>query len=170
MYTLGKYILFFVTYSLLGAFAETLFRLITEHHLYGIHGFLHLPLFPIYGFGALLIIRLLRKQVRHPVPLFILGALLCTVLEFVANWLLEVIFGNRIWDYSNVPFNFYGRISLYSSIGFGLGAILLVHFIHPALEKLVNHLPRRAVIIGATVILAVLLTDFVWTVVERLGS
>ncbi|MFZ3010173.1 MAG: putative ABC transporter permease [Candidatus Microsaccharimonas sp.] len=170
IYSIGKYVLFFLIYSLLGVVVETIYRLITEQQLYGAHGFLHLPLFPIYGFGALLIILLLRTHVRHPIWLFFAGAFLATVLEFVGHWLIEVVFGDRIWDYKSLPFNLDGRISLYSSVGFGLGAVLLVHVIHPRLEKLVNRLPKRPTIIIASVVLTVLVTDFVLTVIERLGS
>jgi len=169
-YITGKYILFFLVYSVVGALIETLVRLVTEHQLYGIHGFLHLPLFPIYGLGALLIITLLGTHVRHPVPLFFAGAFLATVLEFVGHWIIEVVFGDRIWDYKSLPFNLDGRISLYSSIGFGMAAVLLVHFIHPRVEKLVNRLPKRATIVLAAVVSVLLLTDFIYTVVERLGS
>jgi uncharacterized membrane protein len=170
LYDFGKYVLFFLVYSLLGAFIEALFRLITEHQLYGIHGFLHLPLFPIYGFGALLIIILLRAHRRHPILLFVAGAIIATVLEFVGSWIIEVIFGDRIWDYSHVPLNFEGRINLYNSIGFGLGAVILVYFIHPVLEKIVSRIPKRFTIAIATVILVVLLTDFIISAIERLGN
>jgi uncharacterized membrane protein len=167
-YTFGKYVLYFLIYSLLGGVIEILYRLATEHQLYNVHGFLHLPLFPIYGFGALLIIKLLGTHVRHPIPLFVVGAVIATALEFVGHWLIEVIFGDRIWDYKNIPLNLEGRVNLYSSIGFGLAAVLLVHFIHPRVEKIVGLLPKRPLIALSVVILAVLLTDFIWSAIERL--
>ena len=169
-YVFSKYVLFFLIYSLLGAVVETLFRLVVDHRLYGIHGFLHLPLFPIYGFGALLIIFVLRHRVRHPIPLFFSGALLATTLEFIGSWLIEAIFDDRIWDYSNMPFNLYGRVSLISSIGFGLGAILLIYFVHPKVEKLINRIPKMPTVVIASGVLVVLLTDFVISVIERLNS
>lgn len=147
VYAFSKYVIFFLIYSLLGAVVETLFRLVIDHQLYGIHGFLHLPLFPIYGFGAILIIKLLKPHVRHPIPLFITGALLASTLEFIGSWLIEVVFGDRIWDYGSMPFNLDGRVSLYSSIGFGLGAIVLVYFIHPRVEKLIGRLPKLPTIV-----------------------
>ena len=170
LYIFGRYVWYFLIYSFLGAVVETLYRLVTEHQLYGVHGFLHLPIFPIYGIGALLIITILAKRVRHIVPLFFLGALLATVLEFAAHLLIQIIFGERIWDYSNVPFNLDGRISLYSSIGFGVAAVLLVHFIHPFLEKKFDRLPKKVNIVVAIVVIAVLLVDIITSVIARLAN
>ena len=164
----GRYIWFFLIYSLLGAAVETLFRLVTEHHLYGIHGFLHLPIFPIYGIGALLIIILLKGRVRHIVPLFFIGALVATGLEFIAHWLIEIVFNEKIWDYSNTPFNIDGRVSLISSIGFGVASVLLVHFIHPWLDKQFNRLPNRINIIVAVIVVLGLSIDIVSSIIERL--
>ena len=170
IYLVGRYVWFFLIYSFLGALVETVFRLVTEGQLYGIHGFLHLPIFPIYGIGALLIILLLRNRVRHIVPLFIAGALLATGLEFITHWLIEIIFNERIWDYSSVPFNLDGRISLVSSIGFGLAAVALVYFIHPRLEKLFDKLPNRANVVIAVVVFTVITADTVFSVIGRLTS
>lgn len=166
--TTGRYIWYFLIYSFLGAVIETLYRLVTEHQLYGVHGFLHLPLFPIYGIGALLIIIVLGKHVRHVIPLFFLGALLATVVEFAAHFLIEVLFGERIWDYSSSPFNFQGRVSLLSSVGFGLAAVFLVHFIHPYLEKKFKRIPNHINIIIASIVIVVLLIDIISSVLERL--
>lgn len=170
LYSFGRYVWYFLIYSFLGAIVETIFRLVTEHQLYGIHGFLHLPIFPIYGIGALLIIFLLEKRVRHVVPLFFAGALLTTILEFAAHWLIEVIFNERIWDYSSVPFNLDGRISLISSIGFGVAAVVLVHFIHPWLKRLFKRLPNRINIVVAVIVFTVLTTDIVASIIERLAN
>ena len=168
MYTIGRYTLFFLIYSFVGSLIETLYRLITEGQLYGIHGFLHhLPILPIYGFGALIVILLARK-VRHPFLLFVLSALAASVLEFVTSWGIEMVLGTRIWDYSNDPLNLFGRVDLFSSIGFGLVALLLVYYIHPLVSKLIKHLTQRTTIVIASVVWVVLLTDTVISFVQRL--
>ena len=170
VYRFGRYVWYFLIYSFLGAIVETVFRLVTEHQLHGVHGFLHLPIFPIYGVGALLIIFILRNRVRHIVPLFFVGALIATALEFSAHWLIEVIFHERIWDYSHVPFNLDGRIGLLNSVGFGVAAVFLVHFIHPWLEKQFKRVPDRINIIVAIIVFVVLLTDIVWSIIERFAQ
>ncbi len=173
VYVTGRYIWFFLIYSLFGAIVETIFRLITEHQLYGIHGFLHIPIFPIYGIGALLVIALFQHHVRHVVPLFFAGAILTTVLEFITHLLIEIVFNERIWDYSNTPFNVDGRISLYSSIGFGVAAVALVHFIHPRLNKLFDRLPNRVnvvITVITVIVFSVLLIDTILSVIERIAN
>jgi len=169
MYVFGRYILLFLIYSFLGGLGEMIFRLITEHQLYGIHGFLHLPIMPIYGFGALLIVAVMRGRAKHPILLFLGGALLATMLEFIANWLIEIIFHTRIWDYSHKAFSFDGRVSLDNSIGFGIAAVLLVYLIHPFVWRALQRIPKQPTIIIATLLLAIVLVDIVVSVIERLS-
>lgn len=168
IYSFSRYILFFLAYSVLGTLAETLYRLATEHHVYGIHGFLHIPILPIYGFGALMIIFLLEKLRRKPFLLFIVATLLLSLLEFIAHWVIEALFHVRIWDYSADPFNLAGRIDLYSSIGFGLLAVLLINGIHPLFRRAIKHIPNYVTIVIAGIILIVLLVDAVISVVGHM--
>lgn len=169
MYVIARYTLYFLFYSALGGIAETLYRYITEHQLYGVHGFLHLPILPIYGVGALLVIILLGPRIKNPFYLFILAALLASVVEFVAHWLIEVIFGVWIWGYEHNAFNLFGRISLVSSVAFGLVSLLIIYFIHPFIIKVVKKIPKKIMIPVSALVLVVLLTDIVLSVIERLG-
>lgn len=168
MYTLARYTLYFVIYSLLGAIAETTFRLITEQHLYGVHGFLHIPILPIYGFGALIILFIAQK-IRNPIGLFIVGTIAATVLEFVTSWLIEIIFHERIWDYTDKVFDAWGRVSLETSLIFGLGGLVVVYVIHPLIAKYVKRVPKRATIMIALAIGVVLIVNVISSVIERLA-
>jgi len=168
MYTIAKYTLFFIFYSALGAVAETLYRLATEHQLYGVHGFLHLPILPIYGVGALLIIVLLGSRIKHPALLFVLAAVLASIVEFIAHWLIEVIFGVWIWGYEHHMFNLFGRISLASSIAFGVVALAIVYFIHPRLVKIVTSIPKKVMLLTASILGVIVVVDIVVSIFERL--
>lgn len=169
MQLIARYALLFLLYSILGAIAETLFRLVTEYQLYGVHGYLHLPILPIYAVGSLIIVTLVGKHTRHPVLIFFGAALAATVLEFIAHWLIEMIFHVRIWDYSNNALNLFGRVSLESSLGFGLAALLLVYIIHPRAVHLLDKLPKKVVLIGGWLAAVMLLVDIVWSTIERLS-
>jgi uncharacterized membrane protein len=169
MITFGRYIIYFLIYSFLGAVGETIFRLLTEHQLYGIHGFLHLPIMPIYGIGAILVILLLGKRHRHPVWLFVVGTLLASLLEFIVHWLIEVTFNIRIWDYSHKPFNLDGRIALVNSLAFGVATVILVYLIHPFISSKVQKLKPRTIAIAASIIGIVVATDTVLSVTKYLG-
>ena len=46
-----------------------------------------------------------------------IGAGIITVLEFITGLLVNIQFGWNVWNYSNIPFNFYGQICLQASIG-----------------------------------------------------
>lgn len=168
MERLAKYILYFVIYGVLGMVAETLFRLFSKGEWSYYAGFLHLPLLSIYGFGALIAIWV-KDTFKNPLIFVLLSTLFIIILEFIAHWLIELIFGIRIWDYSGQFFNFEGRISLFYSACFAVGAIVLAYFIHPGVEKLVRKLPRRLIQITAICSVAVLLIDLVVTIVQRLS-
>ena len=57
----------------------------------------------------------------------ILSALLITAVEFVAGCILNLWLGLSIWDYSALPYNLLGQISLlFSGIWFGLAFIMCV--------------------------------------------
>ena len=47
----------------------------------------------------------------------LIGAVLITVLELLTGWIVNICLGWNVWDYSRMRFNFYGQISLISSIG-----------------------------------------------------
>ena len=166
MYNFGRYILFFITYSVIGTIAETLFRLITEHQLYGVHGFLSLPIFPIYGFGALLIL-LIYRRFKNPVMLFFVSIVLMVALEFFAHLLIEAIFNVRIWDYGDSPFSIHGRVRLDTAIGFGIAALLLVYVIHPKIKKLVERIPKKVSIIFAVLATTILVTNIIFSIYMR---
>ena len=64
--------------------------------------------------------------------IFLLGAVLCSVLEYFISWLLEYLFDMRWWDYSDWPLNLNGRICAVSVIGFGFAALAGTQLIIPA--------------------------------------
>lgn len=167
MPTFAKYIIYFLIYSTLGALLETGFRLVTEQHWYGIHGFLHLPLFPIYGFGALLIL-LIARYIRNPIILFFVGGVAVSILEFAAHWLIEVIFNDRIWSYENGTPTLGGRISLLSSFWFSVAAVVLVYIIHPRVVKLIDRIPSREVMVIVVLAGTIVLFDIIFSIIERL--
>ena len=63
--------------------------------------------------------------------MFIGGAII-TVLELITGCVVNLWFGWNVWDYSELPFNLWGQISLFSSIvwvGLSLVGIVLDDFI-----------------------------------------
>ena len=100
-------------------------------------GFLFGPSIPIYGVGCLL--GLVFGEVIHNytyLQVFFAGFLVSALLEYPTSVVLEKVFHERWWDYSIAPFNINGRVSLLSSLGFGIGALLIVYVINPLLLPL----------------------------------
>ena len=140
VYTLGQWLLFFFLYCFLGWVWESCY-VSARRRQWVNRGFLHGPLLPIYGFGAVLILWA-TIPVRQSLPLiFLLGMLTATALEYVTGAAMEALFKVRYWDYSHQPCNLHGYICLTSSLAWGAFSILLVKVLHPPLEDLVLWLP-----------------------------
>ena len=140
VYTLGQWLLFFFLYCFLGWVWESCYVSAKQHRWVN-RGFLHGPLLPIYGFGAVIILWA-TLPVRGSLPLiFLLGMLAATALEYVTGAAMEALFKVRYWDYSGKPFNLNGHICLTCSLAWGAFSVLLVKVLHPPLEDLVLRLP-----------------------------
>lgn len=127
-------------------------------------GFLNGPVCPIYGFGMLLVTVALMPLKRSFILLFIGSVLLTTALEFVVGFILEKFFGEKWWDYSDEPFNIKGYVCLKFSIIWGLGCVLVVDAVQPAVMKIIERSESGAGFIIAFIGIALMLTDTVLTV------
>lgn len=126
-------------------------------------GVLTLPLLPIYGFGGLALLVLFRRN-KGWAWVFFGSMLLTTVLELVCSYLFEWILGESLWDYSHWWLDFEGRISLPSSLIFGIMSLLLIKGLNPLMQKFEEKSPRWIVRTLGILCAAVLLGDFGWTV------
>ncbi len=106
-------------------------------------GFLIGPMCPIYGFGCVLILLLLNKYHGEPVTLFFMAIILCSILEYTTSYLMEKIFKNRWWDYTNFKYNINGRICLETMIPFGFLALIMYYGINPFLIKTFSLIPMN---------------------------
>lgn len=155
---LAKIFLIFIIYSTMGWIMETITCYITTRKFTN-RGFLIGPYCPIYGFGVLLICFLLQKYKNDPLILFIMSIIICSFLEYITSFLMEVIFKNRWWDYSNKKFNINGRICLETMIPFGIIGTFVFYILNPAINKLVSFLPSYLSLIIALVILILFIFD-----------
>lgn len=154
------YFLLFIIYSFIGWLLEVIYGLITRKKFINC-GFLIGPICPIYGFSAIFIIIYLVKYKNDPIVVFILGAFICTLLEYITSYLMEKLFKVRWWDYSNFKFNINGRVCLYFSSMFGIGAILTICFINPIIINIVNLIPNTLMIIISIILLVLFLLDVI---------
>lgn len=145
-----RYFLVFLIYSCIGWCMEVIISLIEKKRFVD-RGFLLGPYCPIYGFGMLLIVFLLRNYMDEPLVLFVLSMVICMILEYFTSYFMELIFKARWWDYSRKKYNINGRICLETAIPFGLGGTLIMYVIHPFIMGLVNNISfLMLIIIGIT--------------------
>ncbi len=67
-------------------------------------GFLHLPLLPLYGTGAVLILFVTLPFRGNWILTYFSGMVAATLLELVVGLGMEAIFKVKYWDYSNQKF------------------------------------------------------------------
>ncbi len=146
-----RWFLYFVIYSMLGWCYEVFLEVVVYRWGFSNRGFLWGPYCPVYGFGALAFLlclnRLKEKQVRCKLPflqksvnltplfVFVGIILIATGIELVASYLLEYTTGGWLWDYRSYGFHFQGRIALNPSLRFGLGGMVIMYLLHPALRR-----------------------------------
>ncbi len=104
-------------------------------------GVLFGPWLPVYGAGGLFLYFLLFRLKKHPIWIFLLATAICSVLEYFSSWFLEKLWGIRWWDYSDSFLNLHGRICLLCSVGFGIGALLIIYVFIPFWEKRYEKIP-----------------------------
>ena len=158
-YTLYQLLWFFLVYSFLGWLMETAAAAAKKGKLLN-RGFLNAPFSPVYGLASVLFAVFLPELKSAPFFLFVGGMLLATALELVTGALLERIFGQKWWDYSQEPWNFNGHICLKYSLVWGVLALFCLFLCNPLLVTLTNWIPRSVRQIIAIAVLVLLAADF----------
>ena len=130
----------FTLYSFLGFLLELAYALATGGHL-NRKCLRVLPLCPVYGIGACLILSLSGPVRAYPPVLFLLGTLTATAVEYLAAVFYERVLGVSFWDYMDLPGNFQGRVCLPFSLAWGALSLVLVYCVHPLLLPLLERIP-----------------------------
>lgn len=110
-----KLILLFVFGGLVYMGVEILFR-----------GYTHFSMFFVGGLCFVLVGGINEKLPWDMafVSQMMIASLLVTLVEFVAGVILNLVLGLGVWDYSSLPYNLFGQISLIFSVGwFFLSAV-----------------------------------------------
>ena len=150
----------FILYSILGWLMEVIIVSSKKRKITA-RGFLIGPWCPIYGFGALFITLLLKKYYDDPIVLFIMSFLMGTILEYITSYLMEKFFHARWWDYSDHKFHINGRVSLTTSLGFGLLGLILVYILNPFFLRIIKNISSIIFSIIMIIILIIFLTDII---------
>lgn len=133
-------------------------------------GMLHMPIVPIYAVGAFLLLIILGEKKRNPVYVFLFSALITTVFELGASYLLEFIFHKQFWTYKAWWGSILDRSSVISSAIFGLFALIYFFGLHKISGKLSKKLPLSLCIGFSIIAVTAVLTDLIISVNNLLGD
>lgn len=114
-YTWYQWLTFFYLYCFFGWIFESTYVSLKQKRFVN-RGFLRLPMLPLYGSGAVMMLWVSIPFQDSLILTYISGVIGATVLEYVTGYVMERLFKVRYWDYSNQPFNIHGYICLSSSI------------------------------------------------------
>lgn len=92
-------------------------------------GYSHWTMFLLGGI-CFIALGLINEVIPWDMPLLLqmfIGGIIITVLEFITGCAVNLWLGWNVWDYSELPCNLLGQISLFSSIGWvGLSLVGIV--------------------------------------------
>ena len=142
MYTYAWYhwLTFFYIYCFCGWIFESTYVSLKQRHFVN-RGFLRLPMLPLYGTGAVMMLWVSLPVKDNLFLVYCSGVVAATLLEYVTGYVMERLFKVRYWDYSNQKFNLHGYICLTSSIAWGFLTIFMTEVIHKPIERFVLSLP-----------------------------
>ena len=136
------YLNYFFIFSFIGHFLESFV------YYNGESGILFGPWTPIYGFGTIIILlinKFVEKNTKNEylkiLLLFILSAIVLTIIESIGGYLIEYLFNITFWDYSYFKFHIGKYISLEMALVWAIGSILIIYFIKPIIDKIISKIP-----------------------------
>ena len=158
----------FFLYGCIGWGVEVVYAAIKERRLVN-RGFLCGPICPIYGCGMVVLnwtVAALAPSGEgksiSTVAVFFVGMVLTTAIELVGGWTLFKIYHIRWWDYSNMKFNIGGYICPQFSLLWGLGSVIMVKVVHPALAKASSPLPMKVLVPAANLLVNTVMPVIFW--------
>lgn len=154
-------------YSFLGWCAEVAFAAV-RHGRFVNRGFLNGPVCPIYGYGVLCVLLILEPVKDNLLLLFFGSMFFTSAIEFIVGFIMEQLFHDKWWDYSNNPFNIKGYVCLEFSIIWGIACVLVVDVIHPMIYSLIKKLSTPVGIWIMLALLALLIVDAILTLLAML--
>ena len=132
---------FFVS-ALLGDIIETLYCRAAGGVWMSRSSVLYGPFSIVWGIGAVVLTLVLSKfSKKEDRYIFIVGALLGGVYEYMCSVFTEIVLGTTFWDYSWMPFNIGGRTNLLYMVFWGILSVVWIKIIYPKMSDMIEKLP-----------------------------
>lgn len=152
------FVLYFFIYGFFGWCTEVAYASVKQKKFIN-RGFLNGPICPIYGVGVGLVVQLLMPVKDNLIVLYVMAALLVTVIEGLTGFFMDKIFHHKWWDYSRQPLNIGGYVCLIFSMIWGVACVLIVRVIHPIVQLALSWLPLAVGVLLIIVLGIVLAAD-----------
>ena len=159
------WILLFFIGSFIGWIYEEIFYYLSENLITN-RGFFYGPYLPVYGWGSIILMILLKKLKKHPLLIFILSMLITGVVEYITGYIMFAIYGRVWWDYTGLFLNIHGYVCLRSVFTFAIGTIGLIYIIEPILNKFIKNKKNLSFIISL-ILLIIFIIDNIITFLYR---
>ena len=153
----------FIIYAFIGWCTEVSYAALDTGKFVN-RGFLNGPYCPIYGCGVVIVVAVLTPLKENLLILFAGSFLLTSVLEYITGYILEKVFHNKWWDYSDRPFNIKGYVCLKFSIYWGLACTFIMDIIHPIIYAAIRFIPFVLGVVLLSIIMCVFAADCIITV------
>lgn len=162
-YNFFEWIFIFYVYCFIGWIIESSIVSFRQKRFVN-RGFLRIPMLPIYGTGAILVLLICLPIKNKTLLVFVVGMIAATILEYITGWLMEKIFKIKYWDYSEDKFNLHGRICLESSLFWGVLSVVLTIYVHKPINGMLEHLDSITLNFITIIISCIFMTDVVYSI------
>jgi len=158
----------FYIYSMLGFLLEFLVKTFLFKGMNS--GILYGPWLPVYGFGGISVIFIMRFVFnRFNIPrwlkiicVFLMTSIFLSLIELVGGLLIEKVFRRVFWDYSGMKFNIGKYISLEMALVWGVGSLIIIYLIKPLLDKFIKKIPGIITILVSILFFVDVLFTFIF--------
>lgn len=137
----------FYLYSFFGFLLELCVKTFVFHRMNS--GILYGPWLPVYGFGAISVIFIMRfvfNRFQMPrwlkiICMFLLVCFFLSLIEYLGGILIEGVFHKTFWDYRDMKFSLGKYVSLEMALLWGVCSLLIIYVIKPLLDPFIKKIP-----------------------------
>lgn len=132
-------------------------------------GFLRGPYIPIYGTGGMTMIVVCAPFRENPFMVFIVGMISCTILEYIVGALMEKLFNKQFWDYSMLKLTYKNRISLVSSLFWGVLSLFMIYILLGIIRGVCLLFEPNVLIVYNMIMMTAMSVDLIFTVNRQIN-
>ena len=141
------YINIFNIFSIFGFIIESLIKIfnptVNNDSMYG-------PWLTIYGFGACIIIFIMRfvfnkfklNRYLKIIIFFLISTFTLTLLELGGGYIAKLLFGKDMWNYNSFKYHIGSYICVEMSLIWGIFSLILIYFLKPILDRIIKKIPN----------------------------